>query len=222
MSRLIYCAHATIDSDEPDWIGKVAANPYVQHEQWCLYRPSLGLAENAREMKGMVALLKRSPRISREIAGSLKVDPAVFASLESVQNRLMMADHGPFLDVSFKRLYVLLRADVVLVDLNVPDHGCRTVEAMYAYLADIPTVGIASRFIMSPGLTAMMEAVLFPRNSDQIVRQILAFDNMVTASIKHHRAAELQREQTERLAEKVAELKAEQGAEPDGRNESAG
>jgi hypothetical protein len=126
------------------------------------------------------------------------------------------------LDVAFKRLYALLRADAVLVDLNVPDHGCRSQEVMWAYLAGIPVVGIAHRFIVSPSMAAMLEAMVFPRTSDQIVRQLLALDHKTTATIRHYR----ERQQLQQLNQKAAELResqepAEKAAEhPDGRDES--
>lgn len=220
MSRLLYCAHALLDSDEPDWVGKLLANPLVKAEGWCLYRPTLGFLENAKS-PGMLSLLTREPKVSREKAAALQLDSQVFEPLGTVQERLTIADHGPFLDVAFKRLYALLRADVVLVDLNVPDHGCRTEDALYAYLAGIPAVGIASRFIVSPGLVGRLDAVLFPRTSDQIVRQVLAFDHKVTATIEHYRDGERRERQRERLGELTDKLKAT-GAEPNGRNESAG
>jgi len=224
MSRLIYCAHAVLDADEPEWVDKLSHNPIVKAEEWCFYRPTLGFMENAKA-PGMLALLTRAPKISKSKSLGLRLDLALHQPLAEVQQRLTIADHGPFMDVAFKRMYALLRADVVLVDLNVPDQGCRTVEAVYAYLAGIPAVGIASRFIVSPGLIDKLDAVLFPRTSDQIVRQVLAFDHKVTATIEHYRDGERreqQRERLEGLTEKVVELKAEQGAEPNGRNESAG
>jgi len=225
MSRLIYCAHAVLDAAEPDWVQKILENPIVKAEQWCLYRPSLGFMENAKS-PGMLSLLSRQPKLSQATARVLQIDAGVFDSLPAVRERVVVADNGPFMDVAFKRLYALLRADVVLVDLDVPDQGCRTVEALYGYLAGIPTVGIASRFIVSPGLVSKMQAVLFPRTSDQIVRQILAFDHKVTATIDHYRDGERRRQQQEHrlehLTNKIVDLKAEQEAKPDGRNESTG
>lgn len=223
MSKLVYCAHAVLDTDEPDWVQKLAANPVVKTEQWSLYRPSFSFMENVQS-PGMLSLLSREPKMSKPQSAALGIDAGVHEPLANVRDRIAIADRGPFMDVSFKRLYALLRADIVLVDLNVPDQGCRTLEALYAYLAGIPAVGVASRFIVSPGLVARLEAVLFPRTSDQIVRQVLAFDHKVTAAIEHYRSAEQrerQHEQLEKLTEKVVKLKAE-GAEPDGRNESAG
>lgn len=219
MSRLVFCAHALLDSDEPDWVDKLMANPLVKAEQWCLYRPTQGFLENAK-WPGMLSLLTREPKISRSQAIGLRLDPALHSSLAEVYERLSIADNGPFLDVAFKRQYALLRADVVLVDLNVPDHGCRTEDALCAYLAGIPTVGIASRFIVSPGLVGRLDAVLFPRTSDQIVRQVLAFDHKVTATIEYYRDGERRERARDRLGELTDKLGAT-GAEPNGRNESA-
>jgi|GEM_PF-6602291 len=217
MSRLIYCAHALIDhTDEPDWVGKLAANPFVLKEGWVCYRPSLGFMENAK-VSGMLPFLEAVPKITVEQAAHLRLDGQLFEPLQRVQSRLVVADHGPFLDVAWKRLYALVRADICLVDLNVPDHGCAAQEAMTAYLAGIPVVGVAHRFIVSPTMAEKLEAVVFPRTSDQLVRQVLAFDHKLTAAIRHYRGEQQLRD----LSGKMAELQKSDGAEPDGDDESA-
>jgi hypothetical protein len=199
-------------------MSKLMANPVFQVEGWVVYRPVFGFMENAQS-PGMLSLLTRQPRLTARRAAELRIDQAVFEPLAKVHQRLTVADQGPFQDVAFKRVYALLRADIVLVDLNVPDQGCRSQEAMLAYLADIPVVGIAHRFVVSPTMAEKLDALLFPTTSDQIVRQVLAFDPKVTATIQHYREAE-QRRQLEQLSEKAAELKAAEDV-PDGGNESA-
>lgn len=216
MSYLIYCAHALIDHTvEPDWVGKLADNPIVQQEGWVCYRPSLGFIENARA-NGMLTALGRPLKLTAGQLTAMRLDLQLAEPVSKVHERLTVADHGPFLDVAWKRLYALLRADICLVDLNVPDHGCAAQEAMTAYLAGIPVVGVAHRFIVSPTMAEKLEAVVFPRTSDQIVRQVMAFDRKVTAAIRQCRIEEQMRE----LDGKLTELKAD-GADPDGHDESA-
>lgn len=221
MSRLIYCAYATLDqATEPDWVVKLAENPFLKAEGSTLYRPLYGFMEN---LKLAGPLLARDAKLPKERAAALRLEPALFEPLAAVQKRMEVADHGPFVDVAFKRLYALLRADIVLVDLNIPGHGGRAQEAFYAYLAGVPVVGIAHRFILSPMLVEKMEAVIFPKTSDQIVRQVLACDEKTTAAIEHYRVGEQrerQREQLRAMTEKVSALQAEQ-ERPDGRDESA-
>lgn len=220
MSRLIYCAYPVIDrAEEPDWVGKLLQNPIVLADDYVVYRPLLGFAENVKSA-GMLSVLTRAPKLTVQQARDLRIDPAVFEPLANLQGRLVLADRGPFLDVAFKRLYALLRADILLVDLNVPDHGCRSQEAMYAYLAGIPVVGIAHRFIISPTMLEKVEAVVFPRTSDQIARQVLAFDHKVTAAIHQYRSAQQLEDLSGRAAELTAELTAEKAEQPDGGDES--
>ena len=227
--KLIYCAYALIDrQQEPDWVGKFADNEFVKREGWALYRPVLGFMENASSL-ATVAALDRPARISAAEAASLKLDPDLLKPLAKVRDRVSVADNGPFLDVSFKRLYALLRSDVVLADLNVPDHGCKAHETLYAYLIDVPVVGIAHRFILSPAVLDKVSCVLFPRASDEIVRQVLAFDHRTTAALERYRPAvptdkltELS-ERARKLAEQQSEqAEAEESEQPNGRDESTG
>jgi hypothetical protein len=119
-----------------------------------------------------------------------------------------------------------------LADLNVPDHGCKSHETLYAYLIGVPVVGIAHRFILSPAMLDKVSCVLFPRASDEIVRQVLAFDHRTTAALERYqqpaaRAADqlaALSERAKKLAEQHAERpeQAEESEQPDGRDESTG
>lgn len=227
--KLIYCAYPLIDvGQEPDWVQKFADNPFVKREGWALYRPARGFMENAEALEA-VAALNRAPRLSAQQAAALKLEPDLLKPLGHVRDRLMAADNGPFLDVSFKRLYALLRSDVLLTDLNGPDHGCKASETLYAYLIDVPVVGIAHRFILSPAMLDKVSCVLFPRASDEIVRQVLAFDHRTTAALERYRPS-ASSEKLAELSQRVKELAeqraqnepdgAEDAEQPDGRDES--
>lgn len=228
--KLIYCAYSLIDhGKEPEWVGSFSAHPFVQREGWALYRPVLGFMENA-ETLSVLAALNRPPRIGVAEAKSLKLDEELMLPLGRVKDRLALADSEPSLDVSFKRMYALLRSDVLLVDLDTADHGCRAHEALYAYLIDVPVVGIAHRFILSPAMLAKMSCVLFPRSSDEIVRQVLAFDHRTTAALERYRPI-VSPEKVAELSERIRAIgkqrgtqaqRAEDAEQPDGRNESTG
>lgn len=188
--KLVYCCHAVIDqTDEPDWVGKLVTHPLLVRERWAVYRPCLGFVEQLQSSATMLAAMSRTVALSSDACATLRIDPQLLEPLGSVLPRLERADEGPTLDVAFKRLYAVLRSDIVLVDMNAPDHGCRSQEVMYAYLSVIPVVGIAHRFILSPALAGLVGTVLFPRTSDEIVRQVLAFDHKVTATLQYYRDA---------------------------------
>lgn len=209
---LIYCAHAILerDSEEPDWIQKLASNSVVVSEQWSLYRPAYRFYENLATPH-MTTALTRAARLTEAQVDAFKIDRVVLAPLSDVKHRFVVADRGPFVDVHVKRLYALLRADIMLVDLNVPSHGCLGHEMLYAYLSGIPIVGIAHRFILSPSVLDKLEVVLVPKTSDQIVRQVLAFDRGVSDTIARHRELETLRQAASK-----------QGSEPHGEVESTG
>lgn len=230
--KLVYCAYPVLDHDkEPDWVEKLADNPFVKREGWALYRPALGFLENAERME-VLAALNRPARIDATQAAALKLDPALLEGLGAVRERVSVADRGPFLDVSFKRMYALLRADVVIADLNAPDHGDKTHETLYAYLMDVPVVGIAHRFILSPAVLGQVSCVLFPRSSEEIVRQVLAFDHKTTAALERYRQASPDPKMVD-LAARMKEMAQQQqeaqqpeagkdAEQPDGRDESTG
>jgi len=229
---LIYCAYPLIDRvGEPDWVGKLADHPFVKREGWGLYRPALGFMENAESLD-VVAALNRPPCVTAATAAGLKLDADLLKPLGQVKGRLTVADNGPFIDVQFKRLYALLRSDIVVADLNVPDHGCKAHETLYAYLVDVPVVGIAHRFILSPAMLDKVSCVLFPRSSDEIVRQVLAFDHRTTAALERYRPV-ASREKVTELSERIKQMAEQQRAserpeqagdaeQPDGRDESTG
>ena len=115
-------------------------------------------------------------------------------------NRLVAADAGPVSDVALKSLYVAARSDIVLVDLDSPGYGEAGQDVMYAYLFGIPVVGISHRFILSPWVTVKLRAVIFPRTTDEIVQQVLAYDHKTTAMLDHYRA-EVEAEKAVKKAE---------------------
>jgi len=218
--KTLYCCHAILDqTEEPDWVEKLSNHPLLQQERWALYRPTLGFIEQLNGNTTLLASLSRSIELSEPIRTALKLDPDLLEPLGKVVGRLERSDHHPSLDVAFKRLYALLRSDIMLVDMNEPDHGCRSQEVMYAYLSNVPIVGIAHRFILSPSMVGRVGTVIFPRTSDEIVRQVLAHDHKVTATLQYYRMR-AQKIMNERVDEVVAGTI--ESTEPaDGEDESA-
>jgi hypothetical protein len=217
---LCYVSYPLIDTDKvPRWIASFAAHPLVQQESWGIYDPGLGFAGNMQNPRCLVPL-SESHRISERATRNreaLRLDPALFAPLtrESMR-RIEAADAGPSVDIPFKHLYALLRSDVVLADLDEPNHG-ESHEVLYAYLLGVPVVGIANRFILSPWVTEKCNVVVFNDNADAIVRQVLAHDRKVTAVL---RRADEEATRTQKIADTLAKLNAlrqtTEAQEPDG------
>lgn len=208
MSKLVYCSYNLIDQDGiPDWVEKFIANPVVQKDRWSIYNPIHGFTAHIEGKLSMTAALADAV-IPKEIQRShkiLKLDPMLFAPLSEVLPRLRAADESPTLDVAFKSLYVILRSDVMLVDLNEAGHGESAQEVLYAYLCNIPVIGIAHRFILSPWMLNKLNAVIFPRTTDEIVQQVLAYDHKTTAMLDHYRAEHEEKKKQDARAEARAE-----------------
>jgi hypothetical protein len=193
MSKLIYLSYPLMDKDtKPDWVEKIKVNPMVQKEHWALYDPMLGFSGNFESGIYMAAFLSDNTRLSEHAKANqkeLRLDPALFGDLGTVLRRVKESDERPSIDLPFKNLYVLLRSDIMLVDLNDPDHGERSQEVLYAYLFGVPVVGVAHRFILSPWVAGKVSAVVFPATTDEIVAQVLAYDYKTTAAFKYIRSA---------------------------------
>ncbi len=191
--KLIYCAYSILDQIEaPDWLEKLHENRTVKREGWGLYDPAIGFRGNVGH-PAIATSLADQGKVSQEVAKAyktLRLDPLLFAPIDEVKDRLLAADRFATTDVSFKHLYALLRADILLLDLNVPSHGGKFHESLYAHLFGIPIVGIAHRFILSPWTTERCDALVFPKDTDEIVRQVLAFDRRTSAMIEEHDGVE--------------------------------
>jgi len=213
--KLIYCAYPIIDQDTvPEWVGATRAHPLVRREGWSLYSPAEGFVDNFGNVPLAAALSRAEPaQVAVRNQEALKLDPGLFMSIGEVVHRIKASDEAPTTDVSFKDLYVIIRSDIVLVDLDRMDHGERSQEMAYAYLCGVPTVGIAHRFIFSPWVADKISSIVFPRTSDEIVRQVMAFDHKATAVLDYYRAmageAEALRKRAEELQASTEELDGE-------------
>lgn len=217
MSKLVFCSYNLIDQDAiPDWVSKLTTNPLVKKERWAIYNPINGFSGNLEDNLSMPAALSIGtvpPEVVRNHK-ALKLDPALLEPLGSVLPRLRAADGSPSIDVAFKALYVLLRSDIVLVDLNQPGHGESSQEVVYAYLSGIPIVGVAHRFILSPWMINKLNAVIFPRSSDEIVQQVLAHDHKTKTMLDHYRAEHQEAERQANLEKSRAERAAAREGSP--------
>lgn len=189
--KVLYCAYSIIDQLEPpDWIQKLRQNPTVKRERWALYDPARGLHD---VQPALASALADDTRVPRDVAAAhtaLRLDPRLFAPLADVKDQLFSPVVSSAPELSFRHLYCLLRADVVVLDLNVPSHGGKYHEALYGYLFGLPIIGIAHRYIFSPWVTERCSALVFPRNTDEIVRQVLAFGRHADLMIEEHDGVE--------------------------------
>lgn len=212
MSKLVFCSYNLIDQNGiPGWVSKLVQNPLVQKEKWAVYNPILGFTGNLESSLALPAALsiQQVPPVVVRNFKALKLDPMLLSPLGEVLPRLKAADESPSIDVAFKSLYVLLRSDIMLVDLNQAGHGESSQETVYAYLSGVPVIGVAHRFILSPWMINKLNAVIFPRTSDEIVQQVLAHDHKTTAMLEHYRE-EQQEAERQAIREEVRKERAGQ------------
>jgi len=202
--KLIYCAYNLMEQDgPPDWIQKFKTNPVVRQERWSIYDPYFTFTENVGTDVGLMSRLNDEARLKKIDPVALKLDPQLLSPIGVVLDRIKVSDNSPTIDIPFRELYVLLRSDIVLADLNSMGHGEVSQEVMYGYLFGVPVVGLSHRFILSPWIAGKLRSVIFPRTTDEIVQQVLAYDHKTTAMINHYRAtAEAEKTATQAEAEK--------------------
>jgi hypothetical protein len=179
---LIYTSFAIMGQEaKPLWIEAVKRHPLAMAAKWEFYDPwepiSVQLAKD-----GFASELSK-PAIELAHDPTLKMDPRITSVLdEPVKLALKQADietaeGGDAMLTEFKDLYALTRSQIMLVDLSVPSFGGRSQEVLYAYLLEIPIIGISSRFMNSPWLINKCEVVLQP-NADRIMKQIVALTGL--------------------------------------------
>ena len=214
--KLCYLSYPIIDQDKvPEWIANFAQHPLVQREAWGIYDPALGFRANYQNVRciGPLSEVQRVAPKGVQHREAFKLDRALFEPMtrETLQ-RIDHADTTPSTDIPFKHLYALLRADVVLVDLDLPDHG-ESHEVLYAYLLGVPVIGVSGRFLLSPWMAEKCSVVVFDREVDAIVRQVLAHDRLVSAVLRGANEDAARQRKTIETLEKLKALGAERPTE---------
>jgi len=211
---LIYLSYPLMDYDEPPrWVEPFKRSLMGQMENWSYYDPILGFSGNIESEAGLVGILSDPKRVSAlavQAAGHLRLDPDLFKPLSEALPRLRVADSSPTADVAFKNVYALLRSNVVVADLDNPDHGEKTQEVMYAYLIGVPVVGVAQRFMFSPYVAEKISALVRP-DPNAIVRQVLAHDHKTSAMLRYYDALQ-NAQQAQQQGRGLADLQAKLAA----------
>lgn len=167
MSKFVYLSYPAMEGI-PDWIQKIKE---YKHQDVCLLDP---YDPNQIQDPAVQACLNRDPNETAvQWKEAFKLEPMLFLPPnESVATRFVINERKPVLD-NYKSMYCLLRADVMLVDMNLASYGDVAQEVLYAWLWNIPVIGITNRFINSSWVQSRCKMLLMPRNSSEIVEQIL-------------------------------------------------
>ena len=187
MKKLVYLSFPLLGvENKPDWVDPVKLNPTSRKEGWGFYDPWHPMKEQDASLR---ELLGRPPAPTfRDNQRALKLDVDLFKSPAEVAQRFMDADVSCRIEnVTFRSLYVLLRSDIVLIDLSSPSYEGH-MDLLYAHLGNVPSIGITDRFVSSPWSAGKVTATITPADSNDVIRQIMAHDRAVTAPIEaNHR-----------------------------------
>jgi len=134
------------------------------------YDPGGNLMEVIQQDKEFAELLAETVEISTEL---FKLPPQLREGLTA--ENLAMIETGDRRVLAkaevWRDLYVLMRSDVVLADLNSLEIGSRTLEMVYAKLWGIPIIGVSDNMTNSPAHLSLLDVVV-PSNIDNLVGMI--------------------------------------------------
>lgn len=149
---LVYCSYPLLDTvGEPEWVGTlIYAKQQGSLEGITLYRPLLTLA-------GQDYLEAKLDRKGDDVLSVINMlhlqDTYLPESVADVE--LLETPKGDSLKVVTKELWVLSKADVLVVDCGNPSHGEKDMLLMAARLMHIPVIGVGNSFINNPWLVQM-------------------------------------------------------------------
>jgi len=164
--------------EKPFWVDPVKNHPLSKSSGWTFYDPIENFTDHLKNPLFVRAMSQAPCDKAKEPI--LKLDPMILAEFDSDRVEIFEKADIENLDggisslIKLKDLYTLARSKVVLTDLSYPSFGGRPQELLYAYLMDIPIIGISPRFMNSPWMVDICELIMSPRSIDQIIRQIAA------------------------------------------------
>ena len=177
MTILTYCSYPVLDQrEEPPWVsGLEAVLAANKLNLFSLYHPWVPLKAQTK----LYPLLESEPHpFFVENAKLLKLPEHVLRPFGSpeVQKLLSQADRAePNNIVSFKDLFCLTRSKIVIADLSNPSFGELFQDVFYAHLAEIPLIGVSSRFLLSPVMLNRIETLVPMGRLDIIVQQLVSY-----------------------------------------------
>jgi hypothetical protein len=174
VAMLLYLSYDPINLQErPAWVQKLKD---AMPPNWVLYDPWMGVAEQAQDPLFLAVLKKTKPvPNAQSYSLALQLDPRLFEVPDKILPTLVEIDVAPTVEHCFKDLYFLMRSRAVVADLDTGLSRDGAYKALYARLLDVPVVGIARRYILSPWLLQCCSVVLKPDDTpDSIVQQVSA------------------------------------------------
>ena len=183
---LVYLSYSIMDIYQPPlWVPPLLENKTAMENGFVFYNPIDTMADHFKNEAFVKHLSpERIPPLIKDNAKVFKLEPMLFESLpdektqpnpmtSTLMARFADADVGKsILNIVFSDLFVLMKADCLVVDMNQPSHGGKPMEVLYAHLWDIPIIGICHRRDFSPWIANLISCMISPRTTDDIVKAI--------------------------------------------------
>ena len=155
---MIYASYA--------YIGNSAVPPtWVQHllvAKQKVYLPSVALVQQKWIME---VLYQHAPAEKLSLLWlPLGLDQTLGESLDDAKvDRMLSASINQLSDnITWAHQYVLVRSDVVMVDLDMPSYGEVAFDILIASALGIPVVGVCSKIFQAPQLLSRFECIIHP------------------------------------------------------------
>ena len=161
---ICYLSYGFLDAQVPTWVRALRA--LDETIVWADNLTSLSsIAKECGErfvLSLQAAELQAPYAVASANASALRIPADVFRPVQEMLPRLVATEATPTLDAVTKALYLLVRARVVVVDLDLPGYGERGFEACLANQLRIPILGVTTRFTADPWLLHVCRAVTQP------------------------------------------------------------
>ena len=172
---LIYCSYSKMTAGIPHWVEMLKAHPLFTSNSWTLYDSGDSFVKTAQNKSFLAALAKPPLNLSDMQRQILRLSPSLFEAPDKVSSVLTTAESNWFArDLEFRDLYLLLRSDIILADLNSPSFGSVSMEILYGYLMDIPVIGVCHKVFQTHWVTNKLAAMVAAKSAESLINIIIA------------------------------------------------
>lgn len=156
---------------KPLWVDELKNNTFVKSQNWVVYDPTILIGHQ----NDVIDYIPKSNinKIALEHHKLLKLNELSLSNSPEAIQQLQRSDTGQLSsDIVYKDLFLLMRSDVVLVDLNKKSAGGTPQEVLYAHLLNIPIIGISHMPSVSPWMHYRIPVIANPKNIDDLIKLI--------------------------------------------------
>lgn len=157
-------------SIKPQWVDELKNSLFVKSQGWVVYDSTI-LIGNQIDVIDYIpkTIVNKTALDNFKI---LKLNELALSNSPEALQQLQRSDIGKLSsDKIFKSLFLLMRSDVLLVDLNRSSfETSQTV--LYAHLMNIPIIGISHIPNISPWMHHRILTISNPKNIDDLIKLI--------------------------------------------------